>query len=218
MLYMEEEHREILMGIIILFLIVNTIAIFSMASGTYLQSSSPTRITAVETTAPVPSVNPTPPPLVSSIPPPVKIAVPTPTPVPARAGYSNIYYLKNRELDTTAIPPILFNLVKPPLIIDFDVIAMNITDTKYFDYKILSTEHHESVDIIRPYENAEFVITVTDNDSGKVMAEDGYGKEYGLQSPKSLVVKERGNYSISFSGMYVNVSLSLEAPDERNFP
>jgi hypothetical protein len=218
-LRMDETHREILMGIILLFLIIDTIVIFSMASGAYLQNPSPTLVTSpVETTAPVPMVNPTPPLVASTTPPPVKTAVPTPTPVPARAGYANIYYLKDKTLDTTAISPILFNLVKPPLIIEFDVTAMNITDIKPDDYKMGSTEYHELHTIIRPYENAAFAIKVTDNDSGRVAAEDGYGKEYGLQSPKSIEVKERGNYTISLSGMYVNVSLSMEAPKERNFP
>lgn len=217
--HMDEPLREILMGIIILFLIVDTIAIFSMASGSYLQNPSPTIVTPpVETTAPVPSVTSTPQ-VVSTTPPPVvKTAIPTPvsTPVPARAGYVNIFSMKDKELQT-ALEPIFFNLANPPLIIDFSVIPQNITDIKYFEYKEMSTVHHDSVNITRPYEDAGFIINVTNIDTGKFI-EDGYGKEYGLQSPKNLKIMERGNYTIRVKGQYINFSLSIEVPKERNIP
>jgi len=212
---MDEQYRDLLLGLILLILIIDTIAIFSLVSGTALQTSSSR--TVAEATAPVPSVTPTSPPAVSTTQLPVKTTIPTPTPVPARAGYVNIYSLQDRELETS-LEPILFNLVRPPLIIYFSVTPENITDTKYFEYKMLDTEHHDSVNITRPYENADFSISVTDNDTGKVVAEDGFGKEYGLQSPKTLEVKERGNYTIRATGKYINLSLSIEVPIERNIP
>ena len=212
---MDEQYRDLLLGLILLILIIDTIAIFSLVSGTALQTSSSR--TVAEATAPVPSVTPTSPPADSKTPPLVKTTIPTPTPVPARAGYVNIYSLQDRELETS-LEPILFNLVRPPLIIYFSVTPQNITDTKYFEYKTLDTEHHDSVNITRPYENAAFSISVTDNDTGKVVAEDGFGKEYGLQSPKTLEVKERGNYTIRAAGKYINLSLSIEVPIERNIP
>jgi len=217
---MEEPLKELLMGVILLVLIVDTIVIFSMGSGVYLQNPAPViSVPVVETTqTPVAPVVTAAAPVVTKTQTPVKVAVPTPTPVPARAGFTNIYYLKDKALETTSIPPVLFNLLNPPLVINFDVVAMNITDKKYFEYKTMSTEHHESIDLTRPYENAVFAIKVTDNDTGVVVADEGYGKEYGLQTPKNIEVKQRGNYTISLSGMYVNVSLSIEAPKERNFP
>jgi len=214
---MDEQYRDLLLGLILLILIVDTIAIFSLVSGTALQTSSSKTVPVAEATAPVPSVTPTSPQAVSTTPPPVKTTVPAPTPVPARAGYVNIYSLQDRELETS-LEPILFNLVRPPLIIYFSVTPQNITDMKYFEYKTLDTEHHDSVNITRPYENAAFSISVTDNDTGKVVAEDGFGKEYGLQSPKTLEVKERGNYTIRAAGKYINLSLSIEVPIERNIP
>lgn len=237
---MEDEHREILMGIIILFLIVDTITIFSIVPASNLQSSSPALVPAVEIPAPVLMVNTAPPPVVSTTTDMVKTAVIPPIPVPgsnlqsssptlvtaveipitipARPGYVNIYKIHESELINDKIPPVLFNLLNPPLIIDFDVTAINITDEKYFEYKVMSTVHQETVDIIRPYENAKFLIQVIDNNSSRVVTEDGYGGEYGLQSPKKLTVMERGNYSIRLSGMYVNVSLSIEVPNEMNVP
>lgn len=241
---MEDDFRELLMGIIILILIVDTITIFSMVPGSNLQCSSPALVNVVEIPAPVPSVNTAPPPVVSTTPlqpavlTPIQIPAPVPmvnnaplpvfittplqiavpTPIPAQPGYVNIYKIQETDLDNDNIPPILLNLIKPPLIIDFTVTAINITDMKYFEYKQLSTLHQDTVAVTRPYEEARFSIKVTDNNSSSVVAEDGFGKEYGLQSPKKLIVMQRGNYTISLSGRFVNVSVSMEVPDELNVP
>ena len=167
-----------------------------------------TAITTASTTAsttitPVKTITPTP--------------APTPTPVPAQKDYVNIFYMNNQKLDTS-LPPIYLNLVNPPLIIDYNVIPQNITDIKAYDYKILSTVHHDTLTITRPYENAKFTVTVIDRDTGEVVVEDGYGGLYGMQTPRQLKVRETGNYTIQAAGHYVNVTLSMEIPKMGNLP
>jgi len=232
---MKDEHIELLMGIIILILIVDTISIFSMVPGINIHSSSPTLVTSVVTPTQVPIVDgtplqtaalspipiPTPVPIVNNAQSPVFSATPLQTapsspPIPAQPGYVNIYKIHEIDLNNDKVPPILINLINPPLIIDFDVKAINITDIKYFEYKQLSTYHQDSVPVTRPYEEARFSIKVTENNSSRLIAEDGYGKEYGLLSPGKMIVMERGNYTISLSGMFVNVSVSMEVPKEFN--
>jgi len=123
---------------------------------------------------------------------PTKTNTPTfvPTPVPARKDVVNIFYLKNKNLDTS-LSPIFLNLVNPPLIIYFDVKAMNITYVIPEDYKLMAKEYHDLVTVSYPYENAKFIITVTDTDTKSVVSENGYGGEYGYQSPQTMMVMKR---------------------------
>ena len=211
------QYQQIINGIIILFLIVNVMIIFSLVS----ERSQNSFLNPVNTTAGTsPMVSPTIT-TASTIIPPVKTITPTPaptpTPVPAQKGYVNIFYMNNQKLETS-LAPIYLNLVNPPLIIDYNVIPQNITDIKSYDYKILSTVHHDTLTITRPYENAEFTVTVINRDTGEVVVDDGYGKEYGLQTPRRLEVREIGNYTIQADGQYVNVTLSLEIPKMGNLP
>ena len=216
---MDEQHRDILNGIIILILIVNTMAIFSLVADRDQYSSSNPLITTAGSCPETNKTNVSAVSTVSTTAIPVKTKTPTPapTPVPARKDYVNIFYMQNKELDTS-LPPIFLNLVNPPLIIDFNVIPQNITDIKAYDYKILSTVHHDTVTIIRAYENAEFTVTVIDRDTGEVVVEDGYGGLYGMQTPRQLKVRETGNYTIQAAGHYVNVTLSMEIPKMGNLP
>jgi len=205
------QYQQIINGIIILLLIANLMITFSLVSERSQNSSlnpvnttagsspmvSPANTTASTIITPVKTITSTP--------------APTPTPVPAKKGNVNIFYLKNMKLDTS-LAPVYLNLVNPPLIIDYNVIPQNQTDIREYDYKIMSTEHHDTLNITRPYENAEFTIKVIDRDTGEVVVDDGYGKEYGMRTPRQLIVRDDGNYTIRADGRYVNVTLSMEIP------
>jgi hypothetical protein len=217
---MEEQYQDLLNGFVILVLIINTLAISTLISErTQDNSLSPSITTtgaSLETNNPnMSAVLP-----VSTIATPVKTKAPTPapTPIPARKDYVNIFYMQNKELDTS-MPPVFLNLLNPPLIIDFDVTPMNTTDLIPYDYKLLSTEHHDLINITKPYENARFLITVTENNTGIVVAEKGSGGKYAFESPQSMMIMERGNYTISISGMYITkATVSMQVPKEGNFP
>lgn len=210
---MEEQYQNMVIGFIALILIFNTMAIFTLISdnsqcnslnpvNTTIGSSPETNKTNLSAVSPA-----------STITPPVKTETPppTPTPVPSRKGYMNIFYMQNKELDTS-LPPIYLNLVTPPLIIYFDVKALNTTDVRAVDYKLMSTEYHVFTNVTRPYEDARFLITVIDSDTNRVVAENGYGEEYGLQSPQTMVLREQGNYTIRISGMYISTTIAMEIP------
>jgi hypothetical protein len=223
---MEEQYQDILNGFVILLLIINTMAISTLLSEKSQYSSSNPGITTTESGSSSPDTNDmnlsaNSPAITATSPVKTKIStlpakpVPVQTLVPARKDYVNIFYMQNKELNTE-MPPVYLNLLNPPLIIDFSVNPLNVTDLIPYDYKILSTEHHDIINVSHAYENAEFRITVTDNDTGMIVAQNGYGKDYGLQSPQTMKVMQRGNYTIGISGMYVNTTISMEVPKEGN--
>jgi uncharacterized repeat protein (TIGR02059 family) len=207
------QYQQILNGIIILFLIINVTIIFSLVSERSQNSSvNPLKIT----TTPSPTVSP-----VSTIITPVKTIMPTPkptpTPVPPQKGYTNILYVYNKNFDTLWAPAYV-NLVNPPLIIDFDINPLNITDVIPYDYKVMSTSHRDIINFTRPSDDAWFTVAVKYRNGGGLVDEEGYGGIYSQQTPKRLVIRTPGNYTIQANGNYVNATLSVQIPKEGNLP
>ena len=55
-------------------------------------------------------------------------------------------------------------------------------------------------------------------DTGEVISEDSIGRNYSIQTPKLLVVREYGNYSFEFKGSYGVLNLTMNVKQEGNFP
>jgi hypothetical protein len=136
-------------------------------------------------------------------------------PAPSAQDYFTIYAMNHQEAVTT-LPYVSFNLVNPPLVIDYTVTPLNITKEKDVVYKIVSTSYEEKHMINRPYEHDWFKIIVRDRDTGTIVAEDGYGRTYSQDSPRKLAIYKGGNYRFEFSGQYVNVSLTMKVQKEGN--
>lgn len=134
---------------------------------------------------------------------------------PSYDNYFTIYSLTDQYVGTN-FPYITYELKKPPLVLDFDVTLTNITDVKYYEYKIKSNKYEVTKTNIRPYENAYFTVTVRDRGTGEVITEDGVGKLYGLQNPKRIVIHKAGDYLFEFQGLADTVSLSIQVPREGN--
>ncbi len=137
-----------------------------------------------------------------------------------RRDFSNfvtIYSLNKKEVNQN-LPYVSFYLATPPLIIDYDVTPVNITDVKEIEYKIIATEYDVLLSINRPYENTWFKVIVRDKETGEIVAEDGFGKTYALESPRQLVLYKGGNYQFEFTGQYAYVDLSMKVKKEGNIP
>jgi len=253
---MENQYLSILIGFIIIVLIVNTTAIFSIASDQGLMSSGQPRIPVSAVTSvssprdevvsaspsptPIaPAITPTVPPIPVPVVQPTEVPAPVPTqigleiiyqtpsvittpapiqpaiPVESTAGYVTIYSLNDAALNTN-FPSVSFPLANPPLIIDYEVKPVNVTDIKVLDYKLKETQFHDTVTIKRPYENTWFVINVRDRDTGEIVETAGYGRTYGLQTPGQLKLYKSGNYLFEFDGDYVNVTLTMKVKPEGN--
>jgi hypothetical protein len=254
---MEEEAIRLVLGVIILITVINTTAIWSIASTMYGQNltqagAAPGSLNASAAAngtpaaaapasnstpkAPAPktpaanSTNASPPAtLVKSY---VTIETPAP-PAPEKSpslqenilepfqrpveGYITIFSLTEQDLDQE-VPHVSFNLVNPPIIIDYNFTPMNSTDLKFLEYKSKSTMFRENRTVFRPYEQAWFEVIVRDKDTGEIVLQDGIGRTYSLQSPKQLVLQRNGLFEFEFDGDYGTVTLNMSAKKEGNIP
>ncbi len=133
------------------------------------------------------------------------------------AGYVTIYSLTDQNVSQSS-PLVSFSLLNPPLILDYSVEPLKVAEIKYMEYKELSTMHLESHVIARPYEDAWFKVIVRNKDTGQIVAEDGVGRTYSLQSPRQLVLRENGNYTFEFTGIHAKLDLTMKVKEEGNFP
>jgi hypothetical protein len=136
-------------------------------------------------------------------------------PFPSTKDYFTIYSMNNQDAVTT-LPYISFALVNPPLVIEYDVTPLNITDVKDVDYKILKTVYHETFTIDRFYEQSWFRVIARDRDTGKVVAENGYGILNGQETHGKIAIYKGGNYRFEFSGQFTRVSLTMKVKKEGN--
>jgi hypothetical protein len=132
-------------------------------------------------------------------------------------GYVTIYALTNQKV-SQVLPRVSFSLINPPLVIDYSLIPEEAKDIKYIEYKKISTEYKENLVIDRPFEDTWFTVIVRDKETGQLVAEDGFGRTYSFQSPRQLVVRESGNYSIECTGDYAMINLTMKVKPEGNFP
>jgi len=138
----------------------------------------------------------------------------------SRSSYDDfitIYSLTNQTL-TQAFPNVSFNLVNPPLIIDYTITPFNVTDIKYIEYKIKSTYYKQNITVTRPYEDTWFKIIVRDKDTGNIIAEDGYGKTLSMDRTKSLDIQKSGNFQFEFDGEFATIDLKMKVNPLGNIP
>lgn len=93
-------------------------------------------------------------------------------------GYVTIFSLKNQTLFDKQ-PRVSFNLVNPPLIIEYNVTPYYFSDIKYVEYKIMSTAHDGNIVVDRHYEGTWVKVVVKDKITGEIVQEDGFGNVSG---------------------------------------
>jgi len=123
--------------------------------------------------------------------------------------FITIYSLTNQNL-TQAFPNVSFNLVNPPLIIDYTITPYNVTDIKFIEYKMKSTYYKENITITRPFEDMWFTIIVRDKGTGNIIAEDGYGKTRSTERSNHLEILKSGNFQFEFAGQFGNITLTMK--------
>ena len=138
-------------------------------------------------------------------------------PVPDTSDLYTIYSMNGQQAQQN-IPSVIFEVKNPPLVIDYTITPMNITEVKSLDYKVMATRHHENLSISRPYEQSWFSVVVRDTADGTVVAEDGYGKGYPEEPSRHLVVYTSGTYRVEFSGGFALVNLTMNVKKEGNIP
>ena len=103
-----------------------------------------------------------------------------------------------------------FNLTAPPLIIEFDVEPKMVTREKH-----TTSDYGSKKDVVvkqtYPSEDAWFTVTVRERESGKIVAEDGFGKGFGTATDKRIYLGKYGDYLIELSGNEVKVHVEMRA-------
>jgi hypothetical protein len=136
-------------------------------------------------------------------------------PAPSTQDYFTIYSMNDQEILLT-LPYVSFNLLDPPLVIEYDITPYNVTEVKAIDYKIKSTVYHEKLSINRPYEQTWFKVIVRDRETGKVVLENGYGRTYSQDPHGRITLYTSGHYRFEFSGEYARVTLAMKVKKEGN--
>jgi len=126
--------------------------------------------------------------------------------VPTTDPYVTIYQKKTKFAQT--IEAYSFNLTRPPLIIEFDVEPKMITREKH-----TTSSYGDKDEIVvtqrYPSEDAWFRVIVRDSATGKILAEDGFGKGFSADTHKRIFVGRYGDYLLEFSGNEVTVDIQV---------
>ena len=111
---------------------------------------------------------------------------------------------------------ISFDLKKPPMVIRYTVVPMNITDEKWFSPRD-SEKLIDSAVVERPAESAHFTINIYNN--GTLIDTAGWGTIYGTPlTPQMIVIRNTGMTDIELSGEQVTVSTEVFVKKEGNIP
>ncbi len=127
--------------------------------------------------------------------------------------YCRIYSTVNTD-NTTAI---VFNLLNPPMLINYTVKPSNVTIHKVVDTKIVGKgEELLVIDTYSPI--STFVVKVLSKSTGEVYLEDGFGSQkYTTYLNRTLKVLKRDNLQIEFSGRNITAKAMVWVKPEGNF-
>ena len=102
-----------------------------------------------------------------------------------------------------------YNLTNPPLYIDFSVKPKMITDKKAYTSRTGSKEEGE-VTTTYASPSSWFEVTVRDRETGAIILQDGYGKTFGSETAKEVLVRKGGDLQLDFRGNEANVTITLK--------
>lgn len=110
---------------------------------------------------------------------------------------------------------VAFNVVKPPLIINFTVTPDLTHRTKVITNRTSTKDYPDSIlNLTRPSEFSRFTITIYDRNTGKEIDQDGYGGIYDQCAENTYTLREAGSYQIQFEGensiVHVDMFLNRE--------
>jgi hypothetical protein len=113
-----------------------------------------------------------------------------------------------------------YTLANPPLLIDYTLTVPNITKTRVITDPVSGSD--KTVSITYPNPNAWFELTVTDQETKRVILRSGYGGQYDVGYSKKIWIRYPGDYylegSLGGGGQWPNAgtaSSTTRAPPRR---
>ena len=128
-----------------------------------------------------------------------------PPPINITANYTVIY--DQSLIFTWNATAVTYELVNPPLIIDYTLTVPNITRTRQATDPVSGGDI--TVTSTYPDPQARFEIIVRDPVTMKIFAQDGYGGQYDVAYSKQLRVLYPGKYHIQMSGNKVTAHVKF---------
>lgn len=133
-----------------------------------------------------------------------------------QSDYVAIY---SNALNFTSDSPsaVAFNVVNPPLVINYNVTPLYTVETKYiYNHTATHPGTWENRTVTRPSEYAWFTITVYDKDTGQQLDQTGFGGQYDLDTHDTYTFRQAGNLLIQFDGQNANVQVNMFLNKEGN--
>jgi hypothetical protein len=128
-----------------------------------------------------------------------------PPPINLTANYTVIY--DQSLIFTWNATAVTYELLNPPLVIDYTLTVPNITRTRQATDPVSGGDI--TVTSTYPDPQARFEIIVRDPVTMKVFAQDGYGGQYDVAYSKQLRVLYPGKYHIQMSGNKVTAHVKF---------
>ena len=127
---------------------------------------------------------------------------PTVPVTPEQDTYIYIYSGNLSYLSGESPTAVAFDVKEPPLVINYNVIPVIVKDSKVAVNRSAKKELRTDmmINFTYPSPDSSFFITIYDRKSGEKIAQDGYGRLYGLIPQKTFIVREVGSYIVQFEG------------------
>ncbi|MDN7023534.1 hypothetical protein FGU65_01225 [Methanoculleus sp. FWC-SCC1] len=141
-----------------------------------------------------------------------EVAQPTYRTPPESERLNNEYleiYNKTARYDYTK-EAFVYNLTAPPLLVAFTVDPDTITRTKTVTSQY-GSQKTQTVKFTNIDSNVWFEITIRDQGTGAVVAQDGFARLYSSETQKEMVVRTAGVYLVEITGNKVHVDLLMRA-------
>jgi hypothetical protein len=118
--------------------------------------------------------------------------------------YDTIAFKQNRIAYT-------YELKRPPLIIEMCIKPNMITRIIWYESSVGDREGKtQKVTTISPA--AWFEVTVRDQATGTIVAQEGFAKDYSIDTGKKLTIRSDGTYLIEFSGNELSAEVQIRVP------
>jgi hypothetical protein len=126
-----------------------------------------------------------------------------------RTKYQNIYY---NNLDMNYQPVAYsYDLSDPPMIIEFCIFPEMITRNIWYESRY---KDKDDVTVRKTYisQSAWFEVMIRDKSSGEIVAREGFGKTYSVDTRKTITIRSSGQYLIEFTGNDVSAVIQIRIP------
>lgn len=104
-----------------------------------------------------------------------------------------------------------YQLERPPMVIEMCIKPNMTTRTIWYESRVGErAEKTETITSISPA--AWFEVTVRDQVSGTIVAQEGFARSYSVETAKQLTIRYAGTYVIEFGGNDLSAEIQIRVP------